>query len=191
LTKFFEFLGYSHDTDYKLEKSSTTGSSDAALGDFMQDKIAVSVEWKGVDHKDLERKKTKTSEAPVTQLFRYMADQQSKIGIVSNFLEIRIYHWDFHKERFYTFKLVDLVANPQLIDQLYYLLCKDNVLTINPVITLLARITTEEEKLVTAKFYMEFKGVRKQLFEHLLTHNPEIDPTLILEKTQKFLDRFT
>jgi type I restriction-modification system DNA methylase subunit len=191
LTKFFEFLGYSHNTDYKLEKSSITGSSDAALGDFAQDKIAVSVEWKGVDHKDLERKKTKTSEAPVTQLFRYMADQQSKIGIVSNFTEIRIYHWEFQKERFHTFKLYEIATKPEIIDQLYYLLCKDNVLTQNPVITTLARSTTEEEKLVTKKFYSEFKQVRKNLFDHLLLHNHDIDKHVLLEKTQKFLDRFT
>lgn len=191
LTKFFEFLGYSHDTDYKLEKSSITGSSDAALGDFALGNTVVSVEWKGVDHKDLERKKTKTSEAPVTQLFRYMADQQTKIGIVSNFTEIRIYHWDFQKERFHTFKLDEITTKPEIIDQLYYLLCKDNVLTQNPVITTLARSTTEEEKLVTKKFYNEFKQVRKNLFDHLLEYNHAVDKHILLEKTQKFLDRFT
>ncbi|MBC7471660.1 MAG: hypothetical protein H7196_00130 [candidate division SR1 bacterium] len=191
LTKFFEFLGYLHDIDYKLEKSSITGSSDASLGYFLQDNTIVSVEWKGVDHKDLERKKTKTSEAPVTQLFRYMADQQTKIGIVSNFTEIRIYHWEFQKERFHTFKLDEITTKPEVIDQLYYLLCKDNVLTQNPIITTLARSTTEEEKIVTKKFYSEFKQVRKNLFEHLLEYNSDVDKYILLEKTQKFLDRFT
>jgi type I restriction-modification system DNA methylase subunit len=191
LTKFFEYLGYEHDTEYQLEKIAITGSSDAALKDSESEKIAVSVEWKGVDHKDLERKKTQKGEAPVTQLFRYMADQQTKIGIVSNFVEIRVYHWDFQKERFWSFKLEDLVVKPHLVDHLYYLLCKTNVLTQNPVISTLARNTTEEEKVVTKNFYTEFKAVRENLYHHLIEQNPEIDRLVVLEKTQKFLDRFT
>ena len=54
----------------------------------------------------------------------------------------------------------------------------------------LYRNNTEEEEKISNKFYGEYKTARIHLFEHLKKNNPEKDEMLLLEKTQKILDRF-
>ncbi|KAF5431637.1 Molecular chaperone GrpE (heat shock protein), partial [Candidatus Methanophagaceae archaeon] len=54
----------------------------------------------------------------------------------------------------------------------------------------LYRNNTEEEEQISTKFYGEYKAARIHLFEHLKRNNPDKDEMLLLEKTQKILDRF-
>ncbi len=129
---------------------------------------------------------------PVEQAFGY----QHKIGkdckwvIVSNFNEIRLYHHSssIEYEQFFIKELSD----EEKLKRFFFLLGKENLISKNgiSVIDSLFISNEQDEQEITKKFYAAFKEIRLKFFDHLKTYNPTIDENILLEKTQKLLDRF-
>lgn len=202
LAKFFvEILGYqplgSNDEFYNIYPKYTirTMFADATLGFFSngrQSPKAV-VELKGanipLDKKQGEREKGYT---PVAQAFEYASNIDGcNWVIVSNFKEIRLYNKQRSQSFYSSFNVAEL-TNPETFKRFYYLFCKENLICDgqkSPIDNLLS-ISTENDENITKQFYSEYRQVRLAFFKHLQEHNPNLDKTLLLEKTQKFLDRF-
>lgn len=73
----------------------------------------------------------------------------------------------------------------------YYLLNKNNLISKNNTSNteqLLKEAYVLEEN-ITNKFYDEYRDIRYKLFQHLVENNSNIEKSLLLEKTQKILDR--
>jgi len=111
--------------------------------------------------------------------------------IVSNFKEIRLFNKQKTQEYYEKFDVLDLNSDLEF-KRFYYLLCKDNLISKDreSIVDLLAKDTTEAELDITKKFYSEFKQIRLKLFDHLIKNNLETSKDILLEKTQKLLDRF-
>jgi len=202
LSKFFvEILGYkplgSNDEFYNIYPKYTIGTmfADATLGFFSpcRQSPKVVVELKGanipLDKKQGEREKGYT---PVAQAFEYASNIDGcNWVIVSNFKEIRLYNKQRSQSFYSSFNVIEL-KNPETFNRFYYLFCKENLICDgqkSPIDNLLS-ISTENDENITKQFYAEYKQVRLAFFKHLQEHNPGVDKTLLLEKTQKFLDRF-
>ena len=169
--------------------------ADGSLGFFStsNDDVRVVIELKGsnisLDEKQHRHNDTRT---PIEQAFSY----QHKIGskckwvIVSNYKEIRLYHHSSSTE-YEEFQLIDL-GNWEHFRKFYFLLSIDNLIssTGDSVIDTLYAKNEVEEVNISKQFYLDFKQIRTKLFEHLKQNNPEKPELLLLEKTQKFLDRF-
>jgi hypothetical protein len=191
LMKLFELLGYKHHQNLSFEKSTKyRGSIDGQLTET--DKTTqVAIEWKGIDTKDLERG-GKAGETPVDQLFRYMSETQAAFGIVGNFLEIRLYSWEKRKDDYLSFELRKLVGDPQALDTFIYLLKPETILKYSAKQSVLKDLidkTEKDQEEISKRFYQDYKDLRGRLFEHLVQNNSDTDRHLLLEKTQKILDR--
>ncbi|MDT3739459.1 MAG: DNA methyltransferase [Candidatus Kapabacteria bacterium] len=129
---------------------------------------------------------------PVEQAFSY----QHKIGrecrwvIVSNFREIRLYHASSSTE--YEIFYIDELDNSANLKKFYYLMNFENLVSLGSesVIDSFYKTNQQDEQDISKQFYTVFKQVRINLFNHLKENNPEIDELILLEKTQKLLDRF-
>ena len=92
------------------------------------------------------------------------------------FKKLRFYIDDATKfEEFDLFKL-----NKE--DQLWVCLAKDNLFDG-------VEIALEEES-ITKKLYKDILNLEKEIFNNLVSSNPEIDKLTLFKKTQKLLDRF-
>jgi hypothetical protein len=169
--------------------------ADGSLGIFTKDKkktLAV-IELKdaktSLDKKQSGRVGKMT---PVEQAFNYLNKFDGcKWAIVSNFREIRIYS-KMRGQGFYEkFDIIDL-HQEQEFKKFYYILNKANLIDEGKesVIEVLAKNTTTQEENITKKFYEHYKEIRIKLLNHLLEHNPKIGNLVLVEKTQKLLDRF-
>ena len=203
LNKFFEqFLGYEDNTGglekWTLIVEPTTEvdaqAADGSLGIFSKDNkqtLAV-IELKdaktSLDKKQSGRAGKMT---PVEQAFNYLNKfDRCKWAIVSNFREIRIYS-KMRGQGFYEkFEIANLHQN-QEFKKFFYIFNKDNLINEGreSVIETLAKNTTTQEENITKAFYEKYKGIRLNLINHLFEHNPEIDKFVLIEKTQKLLDR--
>ena len=140
--------------------------------------------------KDQKRQGT-TYKSPVDQAFSYTNKlDKCKWVIVSNFMEIRLYKVGRSKEYYEVF-LLDELDEIENFKKFYYLLNKDNLLskTGKIVILELSEKTVKKEEDISVEFYNLYKNVRVTLFEHLKEKNQDKEQELLLEKTQKFLDR--
>jgi very-short-patch-repair endonuclease len=215
LMKLFELLGYKHHQNLSFEKSTKyRGSIDGQLTET-DGTTQVAIEWKGTDTKDLERG-GKAGETPVDQLFRYMSETKAAFGVVGNFIEIRLYSWDNRKDDYISFELRKLVNEDDHLDAFIYLLKPTTILKNNSKQCILKDLidkTEKDQEEITKRFYNEYKDLRGRLFEHLVENNPvaeglplheeqkgitnngtaRVPPQnhkhLLLEKTQKILDR--
>lgn len=176
------------------ELSVKQDAADAGLG-FYSSTIKtdlVVVELKdaqtSLDKKQIGRARKET---PVEQGFRYANKIDScKWVIVSNFKEIRLYS-KFRSEEYYeSFKLEEL-EDPARFREFFYLLNRDNLISEagDSVIDQLLIQSTKRAKDITDEFYEAYSAGRKRLYEDLVEVNPGVDPTVLLEKTQKILDR--
>lgn len=202
---FCNILGYTYLTDgekwnvsreVKTEGNSTKADGGIGFGksgDKVFEKICAVVELKDANYTDLDKKQNRVNDnrTPVEQAFGYVQGFESaKWVIVSNFKELRLYHQNanFKYEAFDLSKLEEF----ETFARLYFLLSKENFLSES------GKSKTEElfennisfEKDLSEKFYKEYKALRLHVFENLKAHHSEIDEKMILEKTQKLLDRF-
>jgi len=169
--------------------------ADGSLGFFSKSKedVKVVIELKGsnisLDEKQHRHNDTRT---PIEQAFSY----QHKIGskckwiIVSNYKEIRLYNHSSSTE-FEVFNITEL-GNWEQFKRFYFLLSVENLISItgDSIIDTLYAKNEVEEVNISKQFYLDFKQIRTKLFEHLKQNNPDKPELLLLEKTQKFLDRF-
>lgn len=192
---FGKVLGYEVDTgetefnlltEYKTQKDGT--KVDGVLGFITKDKKDIRV---GIE---LKAKNTTNLDTVEKQAFEYR-DKIDGIEwvITSNTNEIRLYSAGSGgrlKYQNWTFK--ELSENIEKQKEFYFLLSKDRLFTseksTSPTHKLLEDNTKEEES-IEKRFYDDYKDLRKKLFNHLREHNPAKEPTNLLSKTQKLLDR--
>lgn len=138
-----------------------------------------------------QKRKGTTYKSPVDQVFGYTNKlDKCKWAIVSNFMEIRLYKVGRSKEYYEVF-LLDELDKKEEFKKFYYLLNKENFLPKNKksVTLKLSEKTIKKEENISIEFYNLYKKVRIELFEHLKDKNPGYDLELLIEKSQKFLDR--
>lgn len=88
------------------------------------------------------------------------------------------------------FDIIDL-HQEQEFKRFYYIFNKANLIDEgeeSAIETLVKNTTTQEEN-ITKKFYEHYKEIRIKLLNHLFEHNPEVNNLVLVEKTQKLLDR--
>lgn len=205
LNLFFNIiLGYSEMNDnpaewHLINEAKTefdATQADGALGYFTKDE-KTNITRAVIELKDaktpLDKKQStrKDYDSPVSQAFSYL----SKIpycdwAIVSNFKEIRLYHKDKGQGYYESFEILNL-NNEKEFKRFYFLLCKQNLLDKdrNSLLDKLVKDTTKNEEEISKQFYKDFKALRLDLFNHIKEHNAEITSKILLEKTQKLLDR--
>jgi type I restriction-modification system DNA methylase subunit len=165
------------------------------LGWFTKDKKVTRAVIELKDAKaQLDKKQNRGSEklTPIEQAYLYATKYEGcNWIIVSNFKEIRLYNKHRTQEYYEKFDVIDLVQDAEL-KRFYFLLSKENLISKEKesVVDILAKDTTEAEQDITKKFYSEFREVRLKLLGHLSDNNPQFEKEILLEKTQKLLDRF-
>jgi len=195
---FGEVLDYDYEIDKErvnlIPKSSIDSKEpDAILGFFSQQNrkdIRAVIELKNAKT-DLDRVQNRLEKiSPVTQAFEYArkAGENCKWVIVSNIQTIRLYNKE--SDRYEIFNLIDLKDDFHL-KRFFFLLHKDRLFfqSGESFIDILYRERLEEEKKIEKEFYYNYHSLRTKLFEHLIANNDKIEPTILLEKTQKILDR--
>lgn len=204
LSTFFEdILGYSDVTtgneEYTLIQhpriENDSKEPDGSLGWFTKDKKITKAVIELKDAKtQLDKKQNRGSEklTPIEQAYLY----STKYGgcnwiIVSNFKEIRVYNKHKTQEYYEKFDVMDLTQDSEL-KRFYFLLSQQNLISKDKesIIDILAQDTTEAEQDITKKFYAQYKQIRLELLGHLTANNPNVSKEVLIEKTQKLLDRF-
>lgn len=193
LQEMFELLGYRLHENLEFEFSTPQGRSiDAVLGFQIENKrvVEVVIEWKGIDTKNLD--KGKAGETPVSQMSDYMSQTNAEFGIIGNFLELRLYSKQKGQTAYHLFNLKEIVENPKKLDEFIYVLKNTTLLKINQTKSKLSELIeksdTEQEQ-ITKRFYNDYKQRRLNLFQHLVQNNPEVNKHILVEKSQKILDR--
>ncbi len=203
---FGTVLGYEYHREtgsFNLEKetkSITDGTfADGALGFFEYQNGKINYDVRAViELKDAQTQldakqhyKSGTQDTPVAQAFSYASKAGGKCRwvIVSNFLEICLYHHS-DQSRFELFTLKELLQ-PDNLKRLFFLLQKENLIAKDgkSFIDSFYEKRQAEEQEITKKFYAEYKSVRAELFNHLKEHNPDKEELLLFTKSQKLLDR--
>jgi len=168
---------------------------DGSLGWFTKDnkKTRAVIELKDAKTQ-LDKKQYRGSEklTPIEQAYLYSTKYEGcNWIIVSNFKEIRLYNKYKTQEYYEKFNVIDLIEEAEF-KRFYFLFCKKNLLSKyqGSVIDVLAKDTTEAEQDITKKFYSEYRQIRLNLLGHLIINNSKIQKEILLEKTQKLLDKF-
>lgn len=179
------------------EKKSEIDSkeADGALGYFTKNfqTVRCVIEIKSAKC-NLDAKQTSREDklTPVEQGFQYLYKfANCDWVIVSNFIKIRLYHKSKGQTAYEEFDILNLHEKKEF-KRFYYCLCCDNLIgkNANSPMDLLIKQSGENDIDISEEFYNEFKQVRKILFKHIIENNPNYDKKLLLEKTQKLLDRF-
>jgi N-6 DNA Methylase/TaqI-like C-terminal specificity domain len=209
LQKMFEILGYKLHENLEFEYSTSFGRSiDGVLG-LQTEKgravgpraivgasptstlqVEIAIEWKGIDTKNLD--KGKAGETPVSQMWDYMGKVGAEIGIVGNFLELRIYTLKTKQADFQQYFLRELTEKEDKLDEFIFLLKRQTLLKNDNKQSFLEHLISQselEQEQITKRFYNDYKQRRTNLFEHLVENNQDKNKHNLLEKTQKILDR--
>ena len=202
--KFFcEILGYTTQDDgnevWTLKQEAKTEvdgkEADGSLGFYSKNssKTRCVIELKDaqqpLDKKQLTRESKQT---PVEQAFQYLYKfADCDWVIVSNFRYTRLYHKFKAQTAYEEFDILTLHEEKEF-KRFYYCLCQENLLDeqARSPMDELVKQSGEACIDITKEFYLEFKNVRRKLFDHIVENNPHFDKKLLLEKTQKILDRF-
>ena len=207
---FGDVLGYAYRQDlqtWQLEREYKTvldgTKADGALGFFTVDAskkgrvvgdCRAVIELKDA-RSDLDKPQNRHNDrrTPVQQAFDYASavGGQCRWVIVSNFLEIRLYHQS-DRSRYERFDLQQM-NQEAVLRRFFFLLQASQLLSADhtsPLETLYNQRQSEEAQ-ISQQFYGEYKQARSDLFAHLRQENPSTDPLLLLTKTQKLLDRLT
>ena len=203
-SKFFcEILGYTMQDDgekiWTLKQESKTEvdgkEADGSLGFYSKGKALTRcvIELKdaqcSLDAKQCSRENKQT---PVEQAFQYLYKfADCDWVIVSNFRYTRLYHKSKGQTAYEEFDILKLNEDKEF-KRFYFCLCRENLINeqANSPMDLLIKQSGEADIDITKEFYADFKRVRKILFDHIVENNPSYDKKLLLEKTQKLLDRF-
>ena len=203
-SKFFcEILGYTMQDDgqevWTLKQEAKTEvdgkEADGSLGYYSKTsaKTRCVIELKDAQcNLDSKQQSRESKQTPVEQAFQYLYKfADCDWVIVSNFRYTRLYHKSKGQTAYEEFDILNLHEEREF-KRFYYCLCKENLLNENSCsqMDLLIKQSGEADIDITKEFYAEFKTVRKILFEHIVNNNPNFDKKLLLEKTQKLLDRF-
>jgi type I restriction-modification system DNA methylase subunit len=200
---FCRVLGYKrqieHPSEWNLvheQKTKTDATrADGALGFFTPESqdIRVIIELKNAKtNLDARQYRQHDKRSPVEQAFSYVhkSGKTCRWVIVSNYKELRLYHADSSGE--YEGFAISALTGDQDFKRFYFLLSAANLISKEQesVIDALYKRNESEKERISKRFYAEYKQARFRLFDHLKRHNPEYGDVILLEKTQKFLDRF-
>lgn len=203
-SKFFcEILGYTMQDDgfseWTLKQEAKTEvdgkEADGSLGFYSKDnsQTRVVIELKDAQcNLDTKQNSRESKQTPVEQAFQYLYKfADCDWVIVSNFRYTRLYHKSKGQTAYEEFDILSLHKEKEL-KKFYYCLSRENLIdkNANSPMDLLIKQSGEADIDITKEFYTDFKKVRKILFEHIVENNPSYDKKLLLEKTQKLLDRF-
>lgn len=189
-----EGLGYrgpiGHD-DYNVtqEKGITRGSVDVAIGNFQdgEGQILAPFELKGADTKNLDAIMPGRAKTPVDQAWEYANNNVgSKWVLVSNYLEIRLYSYAEGRTVYESFDLKRL-HEPEEFARAQLLLSADSLLS-GKTAELLAE-SKRENKDITDRLYLDYKGLRASLIAEVTRKQPGMDPLDAIRLGQKILDR--
>ena len=179
---FVNILGYTKNptpnfnitTELKNVKDSK--KADGAI--IIDGNVVAIIELKGTNTTDLSKVED--------QAFNYKNshdDKFCKYVIISNFEKLRFYIGN--KNDFEEFNLFDL--NFERFKLLYLVLSLDNIT--NDIPQKLKEESLNQEDIVTKKLYKDYSVFKRELFQNLTQLNPEHDPLVLFQKSQKLLDR--
>lgn len=204
---FHKVLGYAFypTENYTLEAKGWNEVSgqkaDATLGYFNVSDIAknVSLVQVAVEIKDANTPLTKSQRrewnlSPIQQWFKYKPQYNNcKRVLVTNFVEVRLFK-DTQLD-YEVWSLVDLV-NPENdyhnFKVFWYLLNTKHLIApvgLESVTEKLLSVVRIQSEQITKKFYQEYKTLRLELINDIRAHNPEVSLDIVLQKSQKVIDR--
>ncbi len=202
--KFFcEILGYTTQDDgndvWTLKQEAKTEvdgkEADGSLGYYSKtsSKTRCVIELKDAQQPlDKKQHARENKQTPVEQAFQYLYKfADCDWVIVSNFRYTRLYHKSKGQTAYEEFDILTLHEEKEF-KKFYYCLCQKNLIDehAHSPMDELVKQSGEACIDITKEFYLEFKNVRRKLFDHIVENNPHFDKKLLLEKTQKILDRF-
>lgn len=133
---------------------------------------------------ELKSTKTKAMQSIVNQAFNYKNNHPTcKYIITSNFEKLRFYVE--HSDKFEEFNLFTL--DEERFTLFYSLLNQESIFADTPL--KLKQDSKLQEENISNELYKKYAGLRVNLFENIIKNNPEIEKRILLEKTQKLLDR--
>ena len=190
---FGNVLGYEFETnkeEYNLDYEQTTDKSrkpvDGVLGFFTKEnrKIKVIIELKGKD--------TKNINTIEQQAFDYLKEFSDVDYIItSNTETIRLYSKKHMSVKYIEWTMSELANSLEKQKEFHFFLAKGRLFSKEGIseVAKLIEDNTKEEELIEERLYNDYKDLRKKLFNHLREQNPAKEPTTLLSKTQKILDR--
>ena len=179
---FGKCLGYTLDSANISEQNlfrEYKNQNDSGLADG-----AIKIKGEVVCVIELKSSKTKELSKIEDQAFGYLtAHPNCKYVVTSNFRKLRFYIQN--KTEFEEFDLFNLTE--ERFRMLWLCLSFQSISTNLP-LELKNRSLVNEEK-VTKQLYSDYSSFRQDLFNDIVKHNPNYEQNLILNKTQKILDR--
>lgn len=194
----YKSIDFSDEYNLIFEKKTILDATkpDGCLGFFKGkeiDDVRVVIELKDAST-DLDKKQKRQGDnrTPVEQAFGYASKYDNcKWIIVSNFIEIRLY-MNGNQTKYEKFTIPQLLNDEKELLKFYVILKKANLIDKSKE-SLIDKIIFNDmssQTDISHIFYEEYNRLRLKLFETIRVYNPYIDELIILEKTQKILDRF-
>ncbi|PZX10275.1 N-6 DNA methylase [Breznakibacter xylanolyticus] len=178
---FVNILGYTlnPNTNYNLitENKNLKDSKKADGAIILESKVKAVIELKGTDTTDLAKVEN--------QAFGYKNNQIGCVYVItSNFEKLRFYIEDATNfEEFNLFTLTHEQFN------LFYLCLSFDSISKGLPLAIKHESTSKEEQ-ITNDFYKAYSTFKRDLYQNLVSQNPQFDPLLLFKKSQKLLDRF-
>ncbi len=182
---------------FREKKTDTDATrSDGSLGFFSSENEDVRAVIELKDAKtdlDAKQKRKVANYTPVEQGFLYSGKFGKKCRwvIVSNYKEIRLYNRSASMNEYEAFTVEKLNDESEL-KRFLYLLSRKNLIEKEKesVTDNLYNSNEAEKEKISKEFYNKYKNLRLHLFEYLKEKNRSFNELVLLEKTQKILDRF-
>lgn len=177
---FVTILGYqlnpAHNFNLTTEYKNIKDSKKADGAIIINEEVTAIIELKGTNTTDLSKVED--------QAFGYKNNQENcKYVITSNFEKLRFYVDNAieHIE----FNLFELTQ--EQFNLMYLILAFENIK--NNIPKKLKDESLNQEDIVTKKLYKDYSIFKRELFQNLILLNPDYDPLLLFQKSQKLLDR--
>lgn len=177
---FVTILGYqlnpAHNFNLTTEYKNIKDSKKADGAIIINEEVTAIIELKGTNTTDLSKVED--------QAFGYKNNQENcKYVITSNFEKLRFYVDNAieHIE----FNLFELTQ--EQFNLMYLILAFENIK--NNIPKKLKDESLNQEDIVTKKLYKDYSVFKRELFQNLILLNPDYDPLLLFQKSQKLLDR--
>jgi hypothetical protein len=199
---FARVLGYTGPATaapyYTLKREATVQVdgkfADAALGRFPAaggpGEYVAAVEGKG-PRDPLDRPFAGRRLSAVDQALRYAVNLVCDWYLVTNLREVRLYHKGHDQLTYERFETAALADDDAAFRRFLFLLGAERVVRpaggchLNDLLSESRRIGLE----LTRDYYREYAQLRRQTFDQLCRHNPDVAPERLLTATQKVLDR--
>ena len=177
---FVSILGYqlnpAHNFNLTTEYKNIKDSKKADGAIIIDEVVTAIIELKGMNITDLSKVED--------QAFGYKNNQENcRYVVTSNFQKVRFYVDNAieHIE----FNLFELTQ--EQFNLMYLILAFENIK--NNIPKKLKDESLNQEDIVTKKLYKDYSVFKRELFQNLILLNPDYDPLLLFQKSQKLLDR--